>query len=188
MALGDNRSAAETFRAMVTQGNLLLDINAYNVEWADNVALALERQGDALTANGDLQGALKSHQDCLALREWLVGQDTSDPGWYRNLAISNARIAALLRDMGDYDTALQFQDISLSYMRDLAAAFPDDPWFRIDLVRALDERAILLTDPTAENQEALAILEEMYAAGTLPAGYEEWIVGFRRNLGMPTDF
>ena len=47
---------------------------------------------------------------------------------------------------------------------------------------------MLRTAHSAEKQEAVAILEEMYAPGTLPAGYEEWIVGFRRNLGMPTDF
>jgi tetratricopeptide (TPR) repeat protein len=187
-ALGDNRSAAETFRAMVAQGNLLIDINPYSTDWADNLALALERLGDTLAANGDLAGALKSHRDCLTLREWLVGQDTSDPDWYRNLAISYARVATVLAETGDYDAALEQQEISLSFMRDLAAAFPDDPWHKIDLVSALDQTAMLLQDPTAENQEALAILEEMYANGTLPEGYEDWIAGFRRNLGLPTEF
>jgi hypothetical protein len=38
------------------------------------------------------------------------------------------------------------------------------------------------------NQEALAILEEMYAMGTLPQDYVEWIPAFRRALGMPTEF
>ena len=41
---------------------------------------------------------------------------------------------------------------SLRIMRDLAAAYPDDPWYKIDLVRALDQTAILLQDPTAENR------------------------------------
>jgi hypothetical protein len=78
--------------------------------------------------------------------------------------------------------------VSLSLMRDLSAAFPEDPWYRIDVVRALDLKAVLLADPTRENQEALAILEEMQATGTLPQGYEEWIPAFRRTLGLPTDF
>ncbi len=40
----------------------------------------------------------------------------------------------------------------------------------------------------AENREALAILEEMQAAGTLPPSYEEWISSFRKTLGLPTRF
>ena len=70
-------------------------------------------------------------------------------------------------------------------MRDLAAAFPDDVWYKLDVVRALDQRAMLLADPTAENREGLAMLEAMQSAGTLPKGYEDWITGFRRNLGLP---
>ena len=97
-------------------------------------------------------------------------------------------MAGLLAETGDYTAALEHQDVSLSHMRDLVAAFPDDPWYRIDLVRALDQKAMMLQDPTAETQEGLAILEEMYADGTLPDGFEEWIVGFRRNLGLPTEF
>jgi hypothetical protein len=73
-------------------------------------------------------------------------------------------------------------------MRDLAATFPDDTWYKIDVVRALDRKGVLLQDPAGENQEALAILDDMQATGTLPQGYEDWITGFRKALGMPTDF
>ena len=72
--------------------------------------------------------------------------------------------------------------------RDLAAAFPDNVWYQLDVVRALDQRAMLLQDPTAENREALDMLEAMQAGGTLPEGYEDWITGFRKNLGLPTEF
>jgi hypothetical protein len=36
--------------------------------------------------------------------------------------------------------------------------------------------------------EALAILEEMQAAGTLQQGYADWIPSFRKALGLPTRF
>ena len=188
VALGDNRAAVESFLAMVDQGNQLLDIDPYSTGWANDLALALERLGTAQSTTGDVAAALKSHQDSLALRDWLVSQDPSNALWYRNLALSRASVATALSDREDFDTALTHQEESLRIMRDLAAAYPEDPWYRIDLVRALDQTAVLLQDPTAENQEALAILEEMQAAGTLPQGYEDWIAGFRKALGLPTEF
>ncbi|MFN5998762.1 MAG: caspase family protein [Paracoccaceae bacterium] len=187
-AIGDNRAAVDSFKAMVAQGNLLLDIDPYSQPWASDLGLALERLGNAQTATGDVAAALKSHQDALALRDWLVNQDTANPVWYRNLALSQASVASALADRSDFETALTHQDESLRIMRDLAAAYPDDPWYKIDLVRALDQRAGLLQDPTAENREALAILEEMQAAGTLPQPYADWIPSFRKTLGLPTKF
>lgn len=184
-ALGDNKGAIESFRAMVDQGNTLLDIDAYSTTWANDVGLALERLGNAQTASGDNAGALKSHQDALAMRDWLVQQDPSNPGWYRNLALSQASVAEALAAREDYEGALPHQDESLRIMRDLSAAFPDDVWYKLDVVRALDQRAVLLADPTAENQEALDMLEAMQTAGTLPDGYDDWITGFRKNLGLP---
>ncbi len=188
VALGDHAAAAKTFGAMVQMGNGLLDIDAYSTSWANDLALALARLGDAQLAIDDLPGALKSHQDCLTLRDWLVQQDTSNDIWYRNLAVSYERVGTVLSSQGDLQTALNNQDQSLTMMRDLAAAFPDDPWYKIDLIRALDLKATLLQDGTAENQEALAILEEMRANGTLPDGYEEWIPAFRKTLGLPPEF
>jgi tetratricopeptide (TPR) repeat protein len=187
-ALGDNRAAVETYKAMVSQGNLLLDIDPYSTGWANDLSLALERLGTAQSATGDVAGALKSHQDALALRDWLSQQDPSNPNWYRNLALSHAYVAAALADRNDYQAALGQQDIALGLFRDLAAAQPDDPWARIDLVRALEQRAALLQDPTADIQEALAILEDMQATGALPPDIASWIPSFRKALGLPTEF
>ena len=184
-ALGDTKGAVVSFKAMADQGNQLLDIDAFSTLWANDVGLALERLGNAQTADGDVAAALKSHQDALALRDWLNQQDPSNPGWYRNLALSHASIAGALAADEDYDGALPHQDESLRILRDLAAAYPDDVWYRIDVVRALDQRAMLLADPTAENTEALRLLEEMQTVGTLPEGYDSWIAGFRKNLGLP---
>jgi tetratricopeptide (TPR) repeat protein len=187
-ALGDNKGAAESFKAMVAQGNQLMDIDAYSTAWANDLGLALERLGNVQSAAGDVAAALKNHQDALALRDWLVQQDSSNPGWYRNLALSQASVATALSDRNDFETALAHQEESLRIMRDLSAAYPDDVWYQLDVVRALDQRAILLQDGTADNQEALAMLEAMQSAGTLPQGYEDWITGFRKTLGLPTDF
>ena len=187
-AMGDSRAAVATFRAMVDQGNDLLDIDPYSTRWANDLSLGLVRLGDAQLANGEVAAALKSQQDALALRDWLVNQNPSNPEWYRNLAISRARVADTFAARDDYASALAHQDESLRIMRDLAAAYPGDVWYKLDVVKALDQRAVLLRDPTAENREALAILEELQSSGTLPPGYEDWITGFRKSLGLPTDF
>ncbi len=184
-ALNDYAAAVGSYRAMATDGSSLLDIDEYNTGWASDLGVALERLGDAQDQSGDTTGALKSQRDALALREWLVGQDSANANWYRDLAISYQRVGSMLAQSGDMDQALEQQEQSLSIMRDLAAAYPDDPWYKLDVVQALDLRAVLLADPTTSNQEALAILEEMQAAGTLPAGYEEWITSFRQVLGLP---
>lgn len=184
-ALGDSKAAVESFKAMVEVGNKLLDIDAYSTPWANDVGIALERLGDAQSAAGDVAAALKSQQDALALRDWLNQQDPSNPDWYRNLALSHAGVAEALSAREDYEGALPHQDEALRIMRDLSAAYPDDVWYKLDVVRALDQRAMLLRDPTAENQEALGMLEALQAAGRLPEGYEDWITGFRKNLGLP---
>lgn len=184
-ALNDFAAAVESYRAMARDGSGLLDIDAYNTGWADDLGVALERLGNAQDQAGDMTGALKSQRDALALREWLVGQDASNAGWYRDLAISYQRVGSLLAKSGDVEQALEQQEQSLTILRDLAESYPDDPWYKLDVVQALDLKAVLLDDPTATNQEALAILQDMQAKGTLPSGYEEWIAAFRQVLGLP---
>ena len=186
-ALGDSLGAAASFRDMVAMGNKLLDVDPYNQVWASDLAVALERLGGALSAGNDASGALKSYQDSLALRDWLVQQDTTNVFSNLNLASSYELVSKMFAELEDFQFALDHQEMSVSIMRDLVAAYPDDIWYRIDLVRALDVKGTLLQDPTEANQEALAILEEMYAQGTLPADYVQWIRDFRRVLGLPTE-
>jgi uncharacterized caspase-like protein len=188
VALGEAASAVDAYRAMADEGSRLLDIDPYNTSWANDLSVALERLGNAQASMGDIPASLKSHQDGLALRDWLSQQDPANVDWYRNLSISYERVATMLAETGDMTAALEHQDMSLSIMRDLSAAYPDDPWLQIDVVRALDLQSTLLSDPTPPNEEALAILQEMYAAGTLPEGYVEWIPAFQRALGLPEDF
>ncbi len=188
VALGDHAAAVETFGQMVAAGSQLLDIDAYYWPWAADLSVALGRLGDAQAATGDLQSALKSQQDCLALRDWLVQQDTANALWYRNLGTTYERIAMLLADLEEMKPALDHQEQSLIIMRDLSAAYPDDIWYTLDVVRALDLKGTLLADPTAPNQEALGLLEDLYAQGTLPPEYLDSMRNFRRALGMPTEF
>jgi uncharacterized caspase-like protein len=188
VALGDHAAAVQTFDAMVQAGKRLLDIDAYSTTWSDDLSLALARLGDAQLATNDLPGALKSHQDSLNLRSWLFEQDTTNEIWFRKLAVSYESVGRVLTAQGDYQGALYNQEESLRIMRELSASFPDDPWYKIDVVRALSLKASLLQDGTAENQEALTILEEMRANGSLPAGQESWIPDFRKALGMPPEF
>jgi tetratricopeptide (TPR) repeat protein len=187
-ALGDSSAAVLSFEKMVEAGSALLDVDAYNIGWANDLALALERLGTAKASAEDIEGALKSYREGLALRDWLWQQDTGNAVWYRNLALGYANVSGMLAKTGEMEAALDHQDTSVTILRDLVAAYPGDPWYKIDLVQALDYKAVLLTDPGPTNQEALSILEAMYAEGTLPAEYVEWIPAFRKVLGLPTEF
>lgn len=188
MAMGDAPGAVVSFRDMVVMGNALLEFDPYNQPWASDLAVALERLGGALTAAGDPAAALKSYQDMLALRDWLAQQDDTNEVAYRDLATAYGLVSGAFSTQGDAQSALDHQEMNVTILRDLVAVYPEDIWYRIDLVRALDLKGVLLTDPTATNQEALAILEDMYAQGVLPAEYVEWIPAFRELLGLPTEF
>jgi uncharacterized caspase-like protein len=187
-ALGDNMAAVQTFGLMVERGKDLQKIDAFNESWADGLAFALERKGREQSALGDYAGALVSTLDVVKLREWLVERDGSNIGWYRNLALAYERVATVLYNQQDLQTALGHQDVSLAMMRKLLETYPDDAWYKLDVVHALDVRGGLLQDGTAEFQEALTMLEGMRADGTLPQGYEDWIPIFRNLLGLPKEF
>jgi uncharacterized caspase-like protein len=188
MALGDAAAATLSFAKMVEAGSALLDVDPYNTGWVNDLALALDRLGNAKATTEDFAGALKSYQEGLALRDWLVQRDTTNTIWARNLALNHANVADILAKTGDAQGALDQQEASIAIFRYLVAQFPDDSGYKIDLVQALDYKAFLLADPRSTNEEALAILEGMQAAGTLPPENVEWISAFRRVLGLPTEF
>ncbi|WP_135450425.1 hypothetical protein [Tabrizicola caldifontis] len=176
-----------------------------NLPRQHDLGVALERVGDVKLAMGYRAGAMFLHQETLLLPQSMVAADPTVSQYRRDTAFSLMKLAVLHVGDGNPGAAEPLLVEGLRLRTELAGAQPDDIALLRDLsytenelssvllelgrnAEALDRTAILLADPTPENREALAILEEMEANGTLPAGYEERIAGFRRNLGLPTRF
>jgi len=75
------------------------------------------------------------------------------------------------------------------------AGYPEAVWQQkaLDWFYAETFKTVITDTKVAAalDKEGDALKKELLAAdaaGTLPPGYEEWIVGFRRALGLPTEF
>jgi hypothetical protein len=56
---------------------------------------------------GNLDGALASYRDSLAIRERLVTVDDTNVGWRRDLAVSHGKIGIVLAKQGETAKALE---------------------------------------------------------------------------------
>jgi hypothetical protein len=62
--------------------------------------------GDALMAQGARVEALKWYRDSLAVADHLANADAQNPGWQRDRAIGQGRIAIVLAEQGETSSAL----------------------------------------------------------------------------------
>ena len=84
-------------------------------------------------AQGDLAGALKSYRDGLVISERLAQSDPGNADWRRDLAVSEAKIAATLRKIGNGDEALESLKRGQAIMAQLLALSPDNAGWKRDL-------------------------------------------------------
>jgi hypothetical protein len=75
--------------------------------WQFDLSQSFDRVGDALGAQGDLAGALKSYRDGLAIRDRLAKSDPSNTAWQRELGASLVRIGNVQGTQGDLAGALK---------------------------------------------------------------------------------
>ena len=60
-----------------------------------DLSVSLDYIGDVQVAQGDLNAALKSFQDCLAIAKRLAASDSGNSGWQRDLIVSCVKIAGV---------------------------------------------------------------------------------------------
>jgi hypothetical protein len=66
-----------------------------NAGWLRDLAVAYNKVGDVLVAQGNLPEALKSYRDSLAIVDRLAKADPGNAGWLRDLAVSYGRVATV---------------------------------------------------------------------------------------------
>ncbi|MBI3470684.1 MAG: tetratricopeptide repeat protein [Candidatus Solibacter usitatus] len=106
---------------------------AQEPDWLRERSVLLNRQGDVLSAQGDLAGALAAYGKSLEVMRRLAEADPSNAGWQRDLSVSQDRIGDVLRDQGDLGGALAAYGKSLELRRRLAEADPSNAGWQRDL-------------------------------------------------------
>jgi predicted negative regulator of RcsB-dependent stress response len=74
----------------------LAEADPSNAQWQRDLSLIYERVGDVLKTQGELEAALSSHQDSLAIRKRLAEADPSNAWWQRELSTSYDKIGDVL--------------------------------------------------------------------------------------------
>ena len=90
-------------------------------DWLRERSALLNRQGNVLSAQGDLAGALASYREGLAVMQRLATADPSNAGWQRDLSLIFTRMAELKEQQGNSTEALEFAEESLAIDERLAA-------------------------------------------------------------------
>src|SRR5256714_4005825 len=85
------------------------------------------------SAEGDLDGALKSYRDSLAIHEKLAEQDRGNAGWQRDLSVSYNKVGDVQSEQGDLAGALKSSRDSLAIFEKLAKRDPSNAGWQADL-------------------------------------------------------
>lgn len=78
------------------------------------------RIGDLRLEQGDIEGALKAHQESLAIAVRGATDNPANPTWQRDLAVIHFRLSYAFREAGDYVQAQEHGRVCVSIYRRLA--------------------------------------------------------------------
>jgi hypothetical protein len=94
-----------------------------------------------LVAQGNLPEALKSYRDSLAIRDRLAKSDPGNAGWQRDLSVSYAKLAVVLRKKGAAADALSALRQGQAIIARMTQVSPDNVVWKNDLVWFNDQIA-----------------------------------------------
>jgi tetratricopeptide (TPR) repeat protein len=161
----------------------------YREEWQRDLAVAHNKIGDVLRAQGNLRDALAAHQASLAIRERLTKADPENAEWQRDLAVAHNKIGDVLRAQGNLRDALAAYQAPLAIRERLAKADPENAGWQRDLARAQDKIGDVLRaqgnlrDALAAHQASLAIRERLAKADPENAGWRRDVAISNERLG-----
>jgi tetratricopeptide (TPR) repeat protein len=106
--------------------------------WQRDLSVSYDRIGGVLVARGNLDEALKSYRDSLAIRELLADSDRSNTGWQRDLSVWYGSIGGVLVAQGKLDEALKSYQDCLAIAERLAAFDRSNTGWQNDLQESID--------------------------------------------------
>lgn len=115
-------------------------------------------QGNPLGENiGDLKGAMASYQKAIAIRRDLLGNDPTDPGLIRDLAIAEGRSAMLINTSGDGHLAIKTAEKSLEQLDQINTPPLDDAFIhRTETIRSHYAWFLMWEGKVSESKTELA--------------------------------
>jgi tetratricopeptide (TPR) repeat protein len=122
------------FEASRVETERLAAADPGNAGWQRDLSVSHERIGNVLTAQGNLDGALKAFQAGLKIAERLAAADPGNAGWQRDLSVSHNKVGNVLTAQGNLDGALKAFQASHKIFERLAAADPGNAGWQRDLV------------------------------------------------------
>jgi tetratricopeptide (TPR) repeat protein len=151
---------------------------------------ALVGLGDIKRRRGDLEAALKSYNDGLAIIERLAKSDSGNAQWQFDLGISNERIGNVRMEQGDLTAALKSYETKRDIISRLAKADPGHTGWQRDLSVSYNKIGDVqvaqgdLAGALKSFQADLAIAEKLAKADPGNAGWQRDLVVSFGKLGL----
>ena len=106
---------------------------AQESSWLRERASLASSQGDVLSAQGDLAGALAAFRESLQLARRLAESDPSNTDWQRDLSVSQNKVGDVMGSQGDLSGALAAYQDGLQLSERLAESDPSNTLWQRDL-------------------------------------------------------
>jgi tetratricopeptide (TPR) repeat protein len=147
-----------------------------------NLAVIDANLGDLLVTANRREDALATFQRSADLLERLITEDGRNSNFKHVFSDVTGKAASLLDGTTHRDEAISLYRKCLSVREKLAVAEPQKSWWQIGSAIVLIRLGELGDDPEARFTRALAILQELDAAGELPDNRKGWLNAARSRL------
>jgi tetratricopeptide (TPR) repeat protein len=172
---GDNAAALRSYSASLAIRQKLASSDPGNTQWQHSLASVHNSIGDIKShEQKDSEAAFKSYSASLLINQKLVSTDPDNVQWQRALSLSQIKISSVYFAQNQKTAALASIHAAFRINQKLAFDDPNNADRQVDLasstiIIALRDTARSVGDRARMLQEAFTILQNLEAAGRLPA-------------------
>jgi tetratricopeptide (TPR) repeat protein len=125
-------AALALYHGAEASANRLTKSDPDNADWQRDLSVVYERIGDVQVAS-NLEDALKSYLDSLAIRDHFAKSDPGNADWQRDLSVTYEKVGDVLRAKGDFAGAEKSYRDSLAIRDQLAKSDRSNAEWQRDL-------------------------------------------------------